>query len=193
MPNVGHKSRRAFTLVEAVLAMAITVIAGSAVLLGIASAIQTTDSVLASTQASGMARQLMDEIAGQLYCEDTAFPNQYPLGPFGEARHQYNDIDDYHGWTSQPPVDRYLVALGTENRQGGLRDPNFRIPTNYFAYWEQSVAVYYVSASNPSQNLAAGQVSDFRAVEVTIRYVHPTQPSRTLARLRRVFSYVPVN
>jgi type II secretory pathway pseudopilin PulG len=185
--------RRAFTLIEAMVAMTITVMAGSAVLLGIATSIKATDDLLARTQAAGIAEQMMDEIAGQLYCQDTALPQQYPLGPAaGETRQLFNDIDDYTGLVTQPPKDRYSIALGTEDRNGGQRDPKFRVDANTFANWELSVLVYYVDPANPAQALAAGLTSTSRAVEVTVNLKVPQQGTRTLAKSRRVFSYVPI-
>ena len=183
--------RAAFTLIEAMMAMTVTVVAGSAVLLGIATSIQTTDDSLARTQAAGMAQLLMDEIAGQLYCDDPAQPYQYPLGAMGQARDQYNDIDDYEGLVMQPPTDPFGILLGTEDRNGGQRDPNFRVDSNYFADWDQAVSVYYVDPADPSQALPAGQTSDYRAVDVTIHRHSASQGTRPLANLRRVFSYVP--
>jgi type II secretory pathway pseudopilin PulG len=192
MPSVGCKSRRAFTLIEAMVATTVTVLAGSAILLGIASSIQTTDDVRLRTQAAGMAELLMDEIAGQMYCQDPTVPYQYPLGAFGVPRTQFDDIDDYEGYLAQPPLDRFSVPLGTEDRQGGQRDPNFRAGATDFAHWQQAVTVYYVDPNNQSQPLPAGQTSQCRAVEVSINLVHPQQGTRRLAQLRRVFTYVPI-
>jgi type II secretory pathway pseudopilin PulG len=192
-----HKHRRGFTLIEAVVSTALTVLAGSAVLLGIASAVMTTDDTLARTQAAGMAQQVMDEIAGQIWCEDPQNPYQYPLTPSsyeaaGVARERYNDIDDYVSSTSQPPEDRWGYAMGSEDGHGGQRDPALRAGTDDFARWEQIISVYYVSASNQSVALNPGQTSQYRAVEVKINFKHPQQGTRNLATLRRVFTYVPI-
>jgi type II secretory pathway pseudopilin PulG len=195
MARSAHRS--AFTLIEAVVAIGITVVAGSAVLLGIASSVTSADDALARTQAAGMAQQLMDEIAGQLYCEDPAQPYQWPFARnayeiAGQGRERYNDIDDYEPISTQPPTGRYGVLLGTEDGVGNLRDPNFRIASGTFSAWQQSARVYYVSTTNPSQILAAGSTSAYRMVEVKINVIHPTQGTRTLATLRRVFTYVPI-
>ncbi len=196
MSTSRHKSRGGFTLIEAVLSTALTVLAGSAVLLGIASAVMTTDDTLARAQAAGMAQQVMDEIAGQLWCEDTSNAFQYPLCPSsyeaaGVGRERYNDIDDYVSCTSQPPKDRWGYALGSDDGRGGQRDPALRAGTEDFAKWEQVISVYYVNAANQALPLSAGQTSQYRAVEVKINYKHP-QGTRNLATLRRVFTYVPV-
>jgi type II secretory pathway pseudopilin PulG len=190
-------TRCAFTLIEAVVAIGITVVAGSAVLLGIASSVTAADDELARTQAAGMAQQLMDEIAGQLFCEDPAQPYQYPFArnayeSAGQGRERYNDIDDYEPIATQPPTGRWGVPLGSDDGVGNLRDPNFRAASDTFAAWQQSARIYYVSASNPSQILPAGSTSPYRMVEVNINLIHPTQGTRTLATLRRVFTHVPI-
>ena len=75
--------RRAFTLVEAMLALSLTAIAGAALLLAAASSLDTTSHALEQTIALGMAEQLMDEVVG---------------APFAE-------IDEYDGFRSVPRVD----------------------------------------------------------------------------------------
>ena len=188
--------RHAFTLIEAMISTSITVVAGSAVLLGIASSMKSTSDVLNQTVAAGMAQQLMDEIAGQLFCQDPTNPYQYPRTPnayelAGAGRERFNDIDDYNGFTSQPPEDRWGVALGNDDGQGGTRNPLFRLAAANFANWRQTVLVYYVDPINLSQALPAGQASACRAVEVRIYFDDPLRGQRLLSSLRRVFSYVP--
>jgi len=196
MPSVRRNSRRAFTLIEAMVSTAITVTAGSAVLLGIATSVATTNDILARAQAGGIAQQVMDEIAGQLYCEDPSVAYEWPLGPTsyeaaGVARERYNDIDDYVSFSSQPLKDRFGVLLGTEDGRGGTRDPNFRLDAGYFTKSELVISVFYVSPTDQTQALPAGQTSQYRAAEVTINFNDPAQGTRPLAKLRRVFSHVP--
>jgi type II secretory pathway pseudopilin PulG len=195
-PAARRAYRRAFTLVEAMVATSITAVAGSALLLGISSSLKTTNDVLNQSLAAGVAQRLMDEIAGKLYCGDPTQPYQYPLGPDAyEAgsvcRERYNDIDDYNVFSSQPPKDCWGVAIGADDGQGGTRDPHFQIGASLFANWQQNVSVYYVNPANLSQALPAGQTSDYRAVEVTINFKDPVQGTRLLTTVRRVFTYVP--
>ncbi len=196
MAIARRATRRAFTLVEAMVATTITAMAGSALLLGVASSLKTTNDVLDQALAAGIAQQLMDEMAGLAYTQDSANPYQYPLGPSpteaaGVCRERYNDIDDYNGYSTQPPKDRLGSPLGTDDGFGGLRDPNFRVASGFFANWQETVSVYYVSPTNQSVALSAGQTSNYRAVEVKIYFQDPTQGTRLLASLSRVFSYVP--
>jgi MSHA pilin protein MshD len=196
MPAARRARRGAFTLVEAVVATSITAVAGSALLLGISSSLKTTNDVLYQSLAAGLAQRLMDEIAGKLYCGDPTVPYQYPLGPNAYesgsvCRERYDDIDDYNGFSCQPPKDCWGVAIGTDDGQGGTRDPKFQISSSHFANWQQSVSVYYVNSANLSQALPAGQTSDYRAAEVKIYFKDPNQGTRLLTTLRRVFTYVP--
>jgi type II secretory pathway pseudopilin PulG len=196
MSKLRRDSCRAFTLIEAMISTAITVAVGSAVLLGIASSVATTNDVLARAQAAGIAQQIMDEISGQRYCEDPNYAYQYPFyrssyEAGGTGRERYNDIDDNYDLTYQPAKDRFGVLLGTEDGRGGQRDPNFRVDSGYFANWEQKINVLYVNPADQTQALPAGQTSQYRAVEVTINYKHPSEGTRPLATLRRVFSHVP--
>jgi type II secretory pathway pseudopilin PulG len=196
MPIPRRANRRAFTLVEAMIATSITVMAGTALMLGVASSLKTTNDVLDQALAAGIAQQLMDEIAGQLYCQDPANPYPYPLSGSayelaGVCRERFNDIGDYNGFSAQPPKDRFGAGLGTDDGIGGLRDPNFRVTSSFFANWQETVSVYYVSATNQSLALSAGQTSNYQAAEVKIYFKDPTQGTRLLASLRRVFTYVP--
>ena len=191
----GRHHRPAFTLVEAVIAVSITAMAGSALLLGIGNSMQTTGEVLDQAIATGMARQLMDEIVGRRYCGAGTSPNETVLGPTGGENHgtvrQYDDIDDYNGYVAQPPVDQFGIPLGSDDGRGAQRDPNFQAYPGCFNRWRQQVAVYYVNQSNVSQPLPAGQTSEYRAVEVTISIEDPIRGLRPAATLRRIVANVP--
>jgi type II secretory pathway pseudopilin PulG len=186
---------RGFTLVEALAAICLAALAGSALLLGTTSSIYSTDDTLRQTIAHGMAQQLMDEAVGDRYMELGADPHQTPLGPgsdeiSGNTRKLYDDTDDFNGVRSQPPTDLYGVALGTDNGQGGQRNAAFQCRSGFFQNWRQEIDVYYVSDANLATPLPAGQTSDYRAVEVRILYNDPQHGSRELVKLRRIVAYV---
>lgn len=192
-----------FTLVEAVVAMAILAIAASAVLLGIDSAMQTTTDSLEQTVAAGMARQLLHEVAGtrySVYAEsfgavlDTAHDTVLKPSAWKAAtgtRERFTDSDDFNGYRSQPPEDTWGVPLGQEDIQGNSRHANFQAPAGSFANWRQEIDVYYVNGSDFTQRLPAGRVSDYRAIEVRIVRADPNRGNRVLATLRQVIAYVP--
>jgi len=153
----------AFTLVEALVALTITAIAASALLLGISSSLQTTGEAMEGAIALGMAQQLLDEIVG------TGSGPATVLGAVG-SRASFIAVDDYDGYQSQPPTDRWGIPLGYGDGEGGKRHPNFQVPPGSFDHWQQRVDV------DPADNL----------VTVRILYVDPDRGPRELARLQRV-------
>jgi type II secretory pathway pseudopilin PulG len=186
----------AFTLIESLFAVVLAAMAGGVLLLGVYSSMQATDEGLKEAIASGMAQQLMDEAIGQLYCEPGSTGYATTLGPTvsesqGTCRERYVDTDDYNGVRCEPPKDLWGMPLGSDDGQGGLRNTAFRAPSGIFDHWRQEVDVYYVSQTNPATALPAGQVSDYRAVEVRIVDDNPQSGPRQLVKLRRVVAYVP--
>jgi type II secretory pathway pseudopilin PulG len=190
--------RAGFTLVEAVVSMAIVTIAGSALLLGISSAIQTTDLVLEQALAEGSAQQLMDEIAGCRYAEPGAGGHQTTLGPesgevSGASRAAFDDIDDYHGLNVSPPRDPWGIPLGQDDGLGSQRIAAQRANSGMLQQWRQQAEVFYANAGNFEVPLAAGQTSNYRVVRVSVYFDEEGKDPRLLARLSRVFTYVPQN
>lgn len=187
--------RAAFTLTEATVGLAVLGLAGTALLLATHSSLQAAQSAEERTVAAGMALQLLDEIASQQYMEAGVTPYQWPLGPNSSeakaGRQAFDDLDDYVGYTAKPPQDRWKIPLGQDNGTGGMRHPAFRISDGHFATWQQRVDVYYVSNDNPSQALAAGATSHYRAVRVRIERADARLGTVTLADITRVFAYVP--
>ena len=190
------RSRAAFSLVEAIVALTIMAVAGAALVVGMDSSLQTTNASLEETIALGMAQQLMDEVLGARYMEYGGSPHLTYLGPSAwEAapgtRERFDDIDDYNDFASQPPTDAFGIALGADDGQGGQRPENFWAPPGFFDRWQRQVEVYYVDGSDPGTRLPDGQTSDYRAVEVRILVDDPHRGPRTLVQLRRVVAHVP--
>ncbi len=77
-----------------------------------------------------------------------------------------------------------------DNGQGGTRNPAFQFSGSYFQNWQQAVDVTYVSNTNLTTPLPAGQTSDYRAVQVRILYNDPVRGTSQLAMIRRVVTYV---
>jgi hypothetical protein len=184
-----------FTLVEALVSITITAIAGSALLLGIASALQTTETVLEETVALGLAQQLMDEICCAAYVEPGTGGYQTVLGPgasevAGGKRALFDDMDDYHGFAEQPPRDVWGRELGLDDGEGSDRHAAFQSQAAALDRWRREVEVYYVSATDHNTRLGAGATSDFRAVVVTV-LVDTAEGRRSIKSLKRVVGYVP--
>jgi type II secretory pathway pseudopilin PulG len=188
-----RRTASAFTLVEALLAITILALAGSVLLLGTTTSVETAKTGLYCTIARGMAQQLMDEIVGSRYCELGSDAYQSTLGPGADetTRQMYDDSDDYNGLRTKPPKDFYGIALGKDDGLGGQRNALFQVPSGFFDNWQQEVDVYYVGEANLSTKLPAGQYSDYRVVEVRIVYIDPNSGRKELANLKRVVSYVP--
>jgi type II secretory pathway pseudopilin PulG len=191
-----NRPKRAFTLVEALVAVSVTAIAGSVLLLGLTSSVQTTQEATRQTIAQGIADQLADEVVGCRYMAPGATWDQIPLGPNGDekatgTRELFNDVDDFHGFTAQPPEDPWGVPLGEDDGAGGQRHAAFRLPEGYFDNWREEIKVDYVDESDLTTPLPHGQTSQYRLVEVRVFYERPEGGTRELARVRRVVAYVP--
>ncbi len=187
--------RAAFTLVEALVAISITAIAASVLLLGVHASVQTTEEALKQTIALGMAEQLLDEVLGARYHDaDADDGHEINLGPSGwegqgSGRERYDDVDDYNGVRAEPPEDLWGIELGTDDGEGDARHPSFRVPAGFLDHWRQEIDVYYVGA--PDFTTPSDPEKDYRAVEVRIYYNDPNGGSRELANLRRVVAYLP--
>jgi prepilin-type N-terminal cleavage/methylation domain-containing protein len=189
------RTRHGFTLAEALVAMTVLAVAGGAVLIGLTTSLAATSETIDAEVARGLAQQLMEEIAGKRYSGPGESPTDSNLAPTafedaGLERERYDDLDDFHNYGSNPPVDPWGVRLGSEDIDGGQRHPNLRAPTAFLSRWRQKVEVFYVSDTDQSQTVAQGQTSNHRAVEVTISSVDADGATRVLAKRRRVFAYV---
>ncbi|MEA1950892.1 MAG: type II secretion system protein [Planctomycetota bacterium] len=187
----GRTLQTGFTLVETMVAIGITAMAGAAVLLGIQSSLQTTTHVVEKTVANGLAHQLMDEITGCRYVEYGADPYQTALAPESAElvygiRVFFDDIDDFHAQDNRPAVDAWDVVLGHDDGLGGTRNEYFTAPRALLDRLRRTVDVYYVNPSDLSQGLSIGQSSDYRAVEVSVSYCEDNGDQRELVKLRRI-------
>lgn len=176
-------------------AVTIATIVGLAVLTGVNSSLQNTTFALEQTIGLGMAQQLMDEITSQGYARVPSNPYDTPLAPntgelAGPGRSKFTNLADYNNLANLPPLDPWGIPLGNDDGQGSTRNPAMQIGT-YFANWQRTASVYYVSATNLSTQLLAGQTSNYRAVEVHISVQDKTGTLHPVASLRQVFSYVP--
>ena len=185
-----------FTLVEALVSITIAAMAGSVLLLGVGSSLQSTDEAMRRTIATGMAQQLMDEVLGGRYDALGTGGHQVVLGPSlyesnGPGRQRYDDVDDYHGVRCLPPKDLWGIELGRDDGEGGKRHVNFQVPAGFFDDWRQEIEVYYLDESDLKNWTPAGPSSDYRAVEVRIIHQPPGQSGRELVKLRRIVAYVP--
>lgn len=188
------RPQRGFTLVEAMVALSITAMASAMLLLSTEGMLKATNDAVDQTIAEGMAAQLIDEVLGSRYCASDPYETSMTASAYetaGTGRERYNDTDDFNGYTSMPPKDRWGGTLG-KGGEGTQRHPSLKMPGNDFAKWKQKIEVYYVSATNPGTRVANSQPTDYRAVEVTIARTESNGALRPLAKMRRVFCYVPI-
>ncbi len=195
MPGRG-RTTDGFTLIEAMLAVSLTSVAGLAVLMGLASALDASDASIEQLNAAGLAQLYLDELSGKRYCEPGANPRSSSLGPgsveiSGQSRLLFDDMDDFHGVSNQPPRDPAGVVYGQDDGAGGTRHPNFILPSSYFNRYRVECQMYYVSASDLTTRLSSGQSSSYRAVHVRAYVSQPGRGERKLIDLRRVVGYVP--
>ena len=194
--NCSVLSHRGFSLVEALMALSITAMAGAVLLLSVESSLQTTTEAVERTIADGIAQQTLDEILTKRYVEagengDGA--GSAPLGPTaweatGAGSERFNDIDDYNGLTNSPIKGIYGEALGAGDDQGNLRLDNFRLRSDFFQNWRKRVLVYYVDPNNPSAGTNSG--TTFRAIEVIVELIDAKGATRPLAKRTRIIAYI---
>jgi type II secretory pathway pseudopilin PulG len=186
---------RGFSIVEAMVALSITAMAGAVLLLAVESTVQTTTDSVERTIADGLAQQLLDEALTRRFVAAGGDPLSAAFGPSaleqaGTGRERYDDSDDYHGISAIPAKDEFGKAIGTGNDKGGLRHASFQVPSGFPQNWRQRVNVYFVNATDHRQKLTSG-TSYYRAIEVFIDVRDGDGTYRTLASRKRVIAYVP--
>ncbi len=192
-----RQSFAGFTVVEALVAMALTGLVASSLLLAAYTAGASALNSYETMVASAIAEQLMDEILGQPYHEK----GQSPYGSLGlepndgseirpGARIHFDDLDDYSGYKANPPVDRWGRVLGSGDGAGNLRSSAFQVPQRCFDDWTIHVQIAYVASSAWNVDLSPGTTSDYRSVTVLVAKGAAAR-STELVRLRRIVAYVP--
>ncbi len=196
MPRTRTSIRRGFTLVEALLAISLTAIVGTAMLAAMESTGEVKRAALDRFIAQGIAETMMDEIAGFSYCELGTSAYQSPLGPgsgewVGNSRINCDDMDDFHGLNQMPPRDPWGILLGRDSAGSSERHANFCLPSNYLSRFRCTVEGYYVSSTDLTTKLTGSSTSDYRAYHVRVSVTDPGTNQREIVNLRRVFSNVP--
>ena len=111
--------RRAFSLVEALIALSIMALAGAVLLLSVESSLSTTTDAVDRTIADGIAQQVLDQILTRRFADETGGGLPSALGAaadelLGVGSELFDDVDDFAGYTMQPPEDD-LAGLINEN------------------------------------------------------------------------------
>src|SRR5687768_13649315 len=134
------RPKAAFSLIEALIALSITALAGSVLLLSVDSSLESTTEAVRQTIAEGVAQQLLDEMLTKHYTDVGFDPLAGILGAsawelLGNGIERFDDVDDFLGYVAQPAEGVFGEALGTGDDNGGLRPPSFRLRGDYFQNW----------------------------------------------------------
>jgi len=153
----------AFTLVESVISLIIVGVMLVAALNTVGASRLTQYKI--STRAQG--RLLAESLLAEIVTKDYADPNGAALfgvevGEDDDTRDDFDDVDDYHAWTSSPPTEK----TGTEMASWGG--------------WQRSVTVEWVDPANPT--LVQGTES--MAKRVTVKVHCGGMPVATLVAIK---------
>jgi hypothetical protein len=181
-------------LIEALIALSITSLAGAVLLLSVQSSLDTTLEAVERTIADGVAQQTIDEVLTKRYVGAEDDPLTTTLGALtnellGAGTSLFDDTDDYTGYVAQPLKGAYGEILGTGDDNGNLRLANFRVRSDFFQNWRVRVAVYYVSPDD--HTLTSVAPTSFRAIEVHVEKALASGQYFPLAVRKRVVAYIP--
>jgi len=188
------RTRAAFSLVEALVALSITSLAGAVLLLSVESSLGTTTEAVHRTIADGIAQQTLHEILTKRYTEKGENPLTSTLGAtsdeiLGLGTLLFDDTDDYAGYVVQPLRDARGNLLGSSDETGQPRLANFRVRSDFFQNWRLRVDVYYVNPADPTQRSTTA--TTHRAIDVFVEQIERSGGVLPLAHRRSVIAYVP--
>jgi type II secretory pathway pseudopilin PulG len=192
--NRRRRPAAGFSLIEALVALSITALAGSVLLLSVDSSLESTTQAVQQTIAEGMAQQLLDEMLTKHYTDTGADPLLGLLGAtawelLGLGFERFDDVDDFAGYIAQPLEGVFGEAPGTGDDSGGLRPNNFRLRNDYFQNWRQRAEVYFVTADD--HTVVSVSPTAYRAIEVTVELIKPNGAVIPLAKRKRIITAVP--
>lgn len=186
--------RRAFSLVEALIALSITSLAGSVLMLSVQSSLDTTLTAVEQTIADGIAQQTLDEILTKRYEAPGDSPLDTVLGAAtGELLNGgtalFDDADDFAGYIAHPLKGQHGEILGTGDDNGNLRLQNFRVRSEFFQNWQVRVEMYYVDPND--HTVKSNTPTNFRGIEVHIELEKSDGTIFPLSVRKRVIAYIP--
>ena len=134
-PRERSAARTAFSLVEAVISIALVSIVLIAALSTLGATARTRGVQTAHQQRDVLARQLMSEILRGAFTDPDVDGSAggLELGEPVDDRTGWDDVDDYHGLSNEPPQEPDGTAMVQ------------------FTNWTRSVGVHNVSTSDPSE------------------------------------------
>jgi type II secretory pathway pseudopilin PulG len=191
--SVGRR-RAAFSLIEALVALTITSLAGAVLCLSVQSSLSSTSEAVDQTIADGVAQQTLDEILTKRYVGAGDPPLLTTLGPatselLGGGTSLFDDTDDYAGYIAQPLKGSYGETLGTGDDSGNPRLANFRVRSDFFQNWRVRVDEYYVDPTD--HTVHSSTPTNFRAIEVHVELTQTGGAVLPLASRKRIIAYIP--
>jgi len=155
--------RRGISLVETVISMLIVAIMAVAALRTVGSSAVARQTQAAQCRGPALARQLMAEILPNHYAEPDETPQfGTETGESSSSRSNYDDVDDYNGWSSTPPAANDATAMSD------------------LSGWTRSVTVRYVDPDN----LTTVVGSDQGLKRITVTVTDPRGRESVLTALR---------
>lgn len=139
--------RNAFTLIEVTVSTLLVGFILVASLKSVGSTLSARQLTADQSLAATMAHELMTEILAKSYedAESPVFGKEVGEG----IRNLYDDVDDYHNWSSSPP----------RGRTGG--------PIMSLTGWTRSVTVEWVDPASPLASVGSEQ--DLKKVTITVQ------------------------
>lgn len=185
----GEVQRNGISLVESIIAVTLTTFVASALLTSVSSSVQVSTDNMRTTIASGLADQLMDEIA------TVKFPSGTGTAPVGQGRTGFDDLDDYNGYSACPPQARNGFVIGTEGANSSgtaiYRPQQFQPDSRVLSRYRQQVTVEKIAESGATW-VVVSQSSTLRRVTVTVSFTDAQGKTTALAVQSRIFSNVAI-
>lgn len=182
-------ARPGFSLAEAMVAVSVATVAGSALLTAVGTTVRTSTDVARRTMAQGLAEQLADEVSA------APFPGASNPAPSGPGRSGFDDIDDYGGWSEGPPQARDGSLLGSTCMSPGgstpMRPPVLQPSSGHLDRSTRSVVVERIEPSGTSDWVVTTQDSPYRRVTVRVTMLDEFDRPEVLAEIVRIHSHVP--
>ncbi|MFK7779017.1 MAG: hypothetical protein QM501_13010 [Gimesia sp.] len=190
-----QRSRRTgISLIESLVAVTITAIAGTALFSAIGASLGASYSTLNKSIGAGLANQMLDELTA------VRFPTADDTRPTSSGtRSSFNDLDDYQNWSSTPPAHKNGISLGnsmlTVLDTYPISRPSLLKPdSDFLSRLTREVSVERIRHDARSGWIVTNDQTDYRRIIVKIKLrASANLPSHEIAEATRIFSYVPLS
>ncbi|MBN2316803.1 MAG: type II secretion system protein [Sedimentisphaerales bacterium] len=159
----ARSSQTGFTLIETVVSMLIVGTMLVAAMSTVGASRYTQFKTSCDNRGRLLAELLMAEILRQEYQEpDGTATFGRETGETGATRESFDDVDDYHSWSSSPPTNKDGMAISSLDG------------------WQRSVTVVWVDPLNVAQ----AQSTETNAKRITVTATHDNIPVATLVAIK---------